>query len=180
MTVRRERSTPRSTVAALARLGLAAIAALSLTSMAFGQTTGKVTTVWKCAAPNPVNAVPVGDTPDHVYVVQQGKCSAASGEIAGVKQKEGMPTEFVDAAGATAKGHGIFIETMANGDKIIYAYDFTGTSRNKMFESGTNTFMATSGTGRFAGIKSNGTCQAKGHPDGSTEFTCNGTYTLPK
>jgi hypothetical protein len=162
------------------RLGLAVVAGLSLPSPAFAQTSGKVTTVWKCAPPNPVNAVPVGDAPDHAYIVQQGKCSAASGEIAGVKQTGGVPTEFVDAMGTAAKGHGIFVETMSNGDKIVYAYEFTGTSKNKVFESGSNTFRATSGTGRFAGIKSSGTCQAKGSQDGSTEFTCTGTYTLPK
>jgi hypothetical protein len=29
-------------------------------------------------------------------------------------------------------------------------------------------------------MKGNGTCQAKGNPDGSGEYTCTGAYTLAK
>jgi hypothetical protein len=162
------------------KLVLMGIAALSLAQVSFAQTSGKVNTLWKCTAPSPMNAIPVGDTPDHVYIVEQAKCTATNGEIAGVKQKEGTATEFVEATGATSKGHGIFVETMSNGDKIIYSYELTGTSKNKMMDTGSNKFTATSGTGQFKGIKASGSCTAKGNPDGSGEFTCTGTYTLGK
>src|SRR4029453_10350336 len=78
----------------------------------------KVASSWKCEAPNPVNALPVGDTPDHAYVLQQVKCTARKGEIAGIVEKEGTSTEFMEATGNNGKGHGVFVETMANGDKI--------------------------------------------------------------
>jgi hypothetical protein len=161
------------------KLVLMVIAFSAIASVSSAQTSGKVSTVWKCAAPT-AQAMPVGDAPDHAYVVQQGKCTASSGEIAGMKQKEGVPTEFVDATGTTSKGHGVFVETMANGDKIFYSYEFTGTSKNKMLDTGTNKWMVASGTGQFKGMKGSGTCQAKGSPDGSAEFTCTGTYTLAK
>ena len=65
-------------------------------------------------------------------------------------------------------------------NKIVYSYEFTGTSKNKMLDSGSNKFTVTSGTGQFKGMKGSGTCNAKGNPDGSAEFTCTGTYTLAK
>jgi hypothetical protein len=162
------------------RLVLTVVVLLAGTTLAFAQTSGKITTTWKCAPPNPSHALLVGDTPDHVYVIDQGKCTTSAGEIAGVKQKEGIPTEFVEGMGATSKGHGVFVETLANGDKIFYSYEFTGTSKNKMLESGTNKWTVSGGTGQFKGMKGSGTCQAKGSADGSAEFTCTGTYTVAK
>ena len=67
---------------------------------------GKVDVQWKCAAPNPVHALPVGDKADHAYVIQQVKCTAAKGEIGGVKNNEGSDTEFAAATGTNGKGHG--------------------------------------------------------------------------
>ena len=33
--------------------------------------TGNVDSSWKCGAPAPMNMIPVGDQPDHAYVIQQ-------------------------------------------------------------------------------------------------------------
>jgi hypothetical protein len=162
------------------KLVLMVVALLSLASLSYAQTSGKISTVWKCAAGTPMTPLPVGDAPDHIYGVQQLKCTAVSGELAGMKQTSGVPTEFVEATGAISKGHGIFVESMSNGDKIVYSYEFTGTSKNKMLDTGSNKFTVTSGTGQFKGMKGTGTCNAKGNPDGSAEFTCTGTYTLAK
>ena len=155
------------------------VAVLSaVASVSSAQSSGKVSTVWKCTAPSAMHAVPVGDAPDHIFAVEQSKCTAASGEIAGVKQKEGVPTEVLEGTGTSAKGHGVFVETLDNGDKIIYSYEFMGTSKGKMMDTGSNKWMVTSGTGKFKGMKGSGTCKAKGNPDGSAEYTCTGTYTL--
>jgi len=158
---------------------LTVLAVISVGSVSFAQT-NKISTVWKCAAPNPANALPVGDAPDHAYVVEQTKCTTTSGEVGGVKQKEGMATEFADAMGANSKGHGVFVETLANGDKIFYNYEFTGTSKDNKFDTGANKFTIASGTGQFKSIKGSGSCRAKGSPDGTAEFTCTGTYTMAK
>lgn len=153
-------------------------AVMGVLVFAQGGTTGKLQVQWKCAPPNPVNMLPVGDTPDHAYVIEQVKCTAANGEIAGVKEKDAMGTEFVDGTGNTSKGHGVFVETLANGDKIVYSYDFTGVSKDNKFVSGSNTWKATSGIGKFKGITGSGTCTAKGNPDGSSVFDCTGTYSI--
>ena len=69
---------------------------------------------------------------------------------------------------------------MANGDKIYFTYQPTGTSKNGVMQSGSNKWQATGGTGKFKGIKGNGACSGKGNADGSTNWTCTGTYSLPK
>jgi len=141
---------------------------------------GKTTTSWTCAAPNPVNALPVGDEPNHLYVVEQVKCSATKGEIAGVKEKEGTATEFAEVTGDASKGHGVFVETLANGDKAFVSYTFTGASKSKVMVSGSNKWTMTGGTGMLKGVKGNGTCTAKGNADGTANYECSGSYTLGK
>jgi hypothetical protein len=141
---------------------------------------GKTATTWKCAPASPVHAVPVGDAPNHMYIVEQTKCTAAKGEIAGVKEQEGTATEFVEVTGDTSKGHGMFVETLANGDKGYFSYTLTGTSKDKVMVSGGNKWTLTGGTGMLKGAKASGTCTAKGNPDGSATFECTGTYTLAK
>ena len=113
-------------------------------------------------------------------MIDQIKCTSTKGEVAGVKEKEGTGTEFAEITGDKSIGHGIFVETLANGDKITVAYQFTGTLKNGQMQSGSNKWQATNGPGKFKGIKYSGTCTAKGNADGSAAFTCNGTYTLPK
>src|SRR5258708_21834080 len=65
---------------------------------------------------------------------------------------------------------------MENGDKNYYRYEFTGTSKNGAFESGTNKWSMTEGGGKMKGGKASGACTAKGNADGSTSFDCMGTY----
>ena len=137
---------------------------------------GKVANQWKCPKPAGDHHIDVGDQPGHAFMIEQIKCTAAKGEIAGVKEKEGTGTEFHDVMGDKDSHHGIFVETMANGDKITYTYEGSGTMKNGQFQSGSNKWSATSGTGKFKGIKASGTCTAKGNPDGSAVFDCTGTY----
>jgi hypothetical protein len=141
---------------------------------------GTTNNAWKCAAANPTNALPVGDAPDHLYVVQQTKCTATKGEVAGIKEVEGTATEFAEVKGNNSTGHGVFVESLANGDKLHVTYTFNGTSKDKVFQTGSNKWTVVGGTGMFAGAKGGGTCTAKGSPDGTVNFECKGTYTLAK
>lgn len=141
---------------------------------------GKVENGWACGKATIANSIEIGDQPHHSYMIAQFKCTSTKGEIAGVKDKEGTATEFDEITGNSLKGHGIFVETMANGDKIIFNYQPMATLKDGQMETGSNKWQATSGGGKFKGIKTSGTCKAKGNPDGSANFTCSGTYTLPK
>lgn len=150
---------------------------LALGSAASAQKPLKVN--WSCTPPNPAQQIAVPDQANHAYVIEQVHCTASTGsEIGGIKQKDGTGVEFVEPNGANAKGHGIFVETLANGDKITYSYTLTGMMANGMMQSGSNAWTATSGTGKMKGITAKGTCTAKGKPDGSADFVCSGTYTL--
>jgi hypothetical protein len=137
-----------------------------------------VNVTWHCAPLGKPTAVEVGDAAGHAFVLEQGKCTALkSSDIAGVKQKEGQVTQFTDATGNSAKGHGIFVETLSSGDKIHYTFTFTGVSKNGKPVSGANRWTAVGGTGKFKGATGSGTCKGTGSPDGSTNYECAGTVT---
>ena len=87
----------------------------------------------------------------------------------------GTGTEFAEITGDSSQGHGVFVETMANGDNIHFTYQTAGA-----IKSGSNKWQATGGTGKFKGINGSGTCTGTGNADGSTTWTCTGTYSLPK
>ncbi|HEY1272046.1 MAG TPA: hypothetical protein VGF08_08680 [Terriglobales bacterium] len=137
---------------------------------------GKTNVQWKCEKPATQHAINIGDKPGHAYAIDQINCAAVKGEIAGVKIKSGTGTEFLEVTGDKATGHGEFVENMENGDQNHYKYDFTGTSKDGAFESGSNKWWMTEGGGKMKGGKASGTCTAKGNPDGSTSFDCMGTY----
>lgn len=69
---------------------------------------------------------------------------------------------------------------MANGDKIYATYQPTVTLKDGQMQSGSDKFQFTGGTGKFKGIKGSGTCKGTGSADGSSNWTCTGTYSLPK
>ncbi len=149
-------------------------------TVALAQNEGKVSNGWLCSKPDQMNSIDVGDQPGHAYAIDQIKCTSTKGEYAGVREKEGTGTEFVEVTGNKSSGHGVFVETFANEDKATFTYQFTGTTKEGKMESGTNKWQATSGSGKFKGMKASGTCKATGNPDGSTSFACEGTYSLPK
>jgi len=149
-------------------------------AMVVAQSSGKVDNGWACGKPENAQSIEVGDKPNHAYSIDQIKCTSTKGEYAGVKEKEGTGTEFIEMKGDHATGHGVFVETMANGDKVHFSYQITATMKDGKLESGTDKWQATSGTGKFKGIKASGSCTGKGTADGGATWACSGTYTIPK
>jgi len=138
---------------------------------------GMTNVQWKCDKPSIQHSIPVGDSAGDVYMIEQIKCTAVKGDVAGVgKIKSGVGTEFLYIKGEKVTGHGEFVETMESGDKNIYKYEFTGTSKNGAFQGGTNKWWLTEGGGKLKGGKASGTCKATGAADQGTSFDCNGTY----
>jgi hypothetical protein len=148
------------------------------TSAAMAQ--GKVSVKWDCAKPSLAHNLEVPDQPNHVYSISQVKCTTTAGEIAGVKQKEGVGTEFHEITGTSDRFRGVFVETLANGDKVTYTYEGTATIKAGLLEAGGNKWSATGGTGSLKGIKALGSCKGSGRPDGSTLFDCSGDYSIAK
>ena len=58
-----------------------------------------VNVTWKCTVQGTPTAVPVGDAAGHAYMLDQQHCTAVSGSIGGIKEKEGTGTEFAEATG---------------------------------------------------------------------------------
>ncbi len=99
---------------------------------------GKVANGWACGKPAMGQSIEVGDQPNHAYAIDQIKCTSTKGEIAGVKEKVGTGTEFAEVTGNSFKGHGVFVETMANGDKVHSTYQITATLKNGQIQSGSD------------------------------------------
>jgi len=108
---------------------------------------GKVSNGWACGKPGSAQSIEVGDQPNHAYSIDQIKCTSTKGEIAGVREKEGAGTEFAEVKGNKSGGHGIFVETMANGDMIYATYQPTATLKDGQMQSGTDKWQYTGGTG---------------------------------
>jgi len=153
---------------------------ISVLSASAALAQGKVAVQWNCAKPAPMNSLDAGDVPNHVFLINQATCSAAKGEIAGIKQKSGMWTEFREVTGNSSRVQGVYVETLANGDKITYTYKGMGMMKADGSGSGSNTWTATSGTGKVKGIKATGSCKGAGKADGTSSFDCTGTWSIPK
>jgi hypothetical protein len=149
-------------------------------TVALAQNEGKVSNGWACSKPDKTNTIEVGDQPGHTYTIAQFKCTSTKGEFAGVREKEGTATEFDEIKGGKLTGHGIFIETFANGDKATFTYQPSGTIKDGKVGSLGDKWQATSGIGKFKGIKASGTCTGNGNADGGSTLACTGAYSLPK
>ena len=136
-----------------------------------------IKSAWKCSVVEPVSTVPVTGQANHAYSIYQVNCTASSGEIMGVKEKTGTATEFAEVNGNVSKGHGIFVETLENGDTVRYDYTFSSKMNGKVATAASNMFKIVSGTGKAKGIKGSGACKGKGNPDASLELQCTGTHT---
>ena len=149
-----------------------------LSSAALAQV--KVDNQWKCGKATVQHSIDVGDKPGHAYAVDQISCTSTKGEIEGVKIKSGVGTEFLEVTGDKFTGHGEFIETMANGDKNFYTYQFTGTMKNGVLQAGSDTWTLREGGGKLKGAKASGACKGAGNPDQTATCDCAGEYTMPK
>ena len=152
-----------------------AIVALAV-AMASAQT--KASFSGKCGKPDVQQSIPVPDQPGHAFMLAQGKCTTTVGEIGGAKSKEGAFSEHGEAMGTHMKNSGVYVETYDSGDKVFYNYQTTGTTKEGVFQSGSNKYQITGGTGKMKGIKGSGGCKLTGAADGSLDYSCSGEYTL--
>jgi hypothetical protein len=144
-------------------------------AMASAQT--KTSSSGKCAKPDVQQNIPAGDHPGHVFTLAQGKC-VSKGEVGGEASKEGAFSEHGEAMGNRVKAWGVFVETYDSGDKIFYNYQTTGTTKDDVFQAGTDKYQISGGTGKMKGIKGSGTCKLTGAADGSLDYSCEGEYTV--
>lgn len=132
----------------------------------------------KCAKPEVLQTLPAGDKEGHAYLLQQGKCETATGEVEGAKSKQGAFAEHGESTATRIQGWGTYVESYDSGDKIFYAYHTTAAVKDGVITTGGNTYQIAGGTGKMKGIKGSGTCKLKGNADGSLDFACTGEYTM--
>jgi hypothetical protein len=157
------------------KLLLVALSLLVSGSVAMAQS--KVATKWHCEKPAADHKLDVGDMPDHSYGIAQGPCNATSSD-SGFKEKSAEYTEFQENWQASFNNHGRFNVTMDNGDKVYYTYE--GSGPTDITKPATNKFKILSGTGKYKGIKGSGACSGDRTADGTSDWTCTGTYSIGK
>jgi hypothetical protein len=75
---------------------------------------------------------------------------------------------------------GVYIETMSNGEKLIYRHHGFGTMKKNAFAGGTDSWEVVRATGKMAGVRGKGTCKIVPEPDGSATDECTGDYIVPQ
>ena len=152
---------------------------LALAAVASAQT--KISATLQCGKPDQVQAIEVGDRPNHSFTISQFKCTLTKSlEIAGLQSKEYVVTVFSEVSGNRSHGQEYGVITMTNGDKCYVRSQHSATLKEGVFESIEGKWSHAGGTGKLKGLKGQGTFTAKGAPDGTSTFEVEGEYELPK
>jgi hypothetical protein len=151
---------------------------LALAAVASAQT--KISATLQCGKPDQVQAIEVGDRPNHSFVISQMKCTLTkASEIAGLQGKEVVNTVFTEASGNRLHHQAYSVESMTNGDKFYSRCQGSATMKEGVFETEGKCSFA-GGTGKLKGLKGQGTYTGKGAPDGTSTMETEGEYELPK
>jgi hypothetical protein len=162
------------------RYGLLVCLILLVASSALAQT--PMAGVTLCGPAKPEYVIRAGDNPGHSYGLAQGSCTwTKPWEVAGLKSTVGIGTQIIETNGDTSKVRGTFVDTMTNGDRVFYSFDFTLVAKPGGGQVSGHKWQMTGGSGKFQGVKGQGTCTAAPvGTDGSFRYDCRGDYTLPK
>jgi hypothetical protein len=135
-----------------------------------------------CSPAKPDYLIRVGDNPGHSYGLAQATCRwTTPWEIAGLKNTQGMGTQVSETNGDTTKVRGTFVDTMSNGDRAFYSFEFTLATQTGGPQVQGHKWELLGGTGKLVGVKGHGTCAAKPEgTDGSFSYDCRGEYALPR
>ncbi len=131
-----------------------------------------------CSPPSALHALPVEGQPDHAYSVSQVKCTwTKPWQIGGVAAKDGVGTGTDVVSGNTSQSSGTYVDTMANGDKAYYKYEFnTITKDGKPEKISNHKWELIGGTGKMNAVKGKGTCNVTVQADGKINYECQGEY----
>ena len=114
-------------------------------------------------------SLPVGDQPDHVITLSQGKCAWTKPFLLGGSPvKESTEVNVTDAAGGAMRGYGYDIGAVASGDKYFVRYEAASRLQNGIVVGGSGTWSFTGGTGKLSRLQGSGTYTCKGSAAGSS------------
>ena len=158
---------------------VASLMLLALATVATAQT--KTSGTVQCGKSDLAHAIPVGDHPNHSFVINQGKCTWSKPmEIAGTQTKEDVATDFMEVTGNNSRGQGYVVGTMANGDKFHVRTQESATLKDGVPQKAEGKWSFARGTGKLKGIKGKGTYKGTAGSDGSMTIEVEGDYELPK
>src|SRR5207245_10677004 len=80
----------------------------------------KLVSQWNCGQPSDAHSIDVGDQAKHSYAVTNTTCTATKSEVGGVKEQEGIGTQFNETMGDTSTWHGELVLQAETGDEIAY------------------------------------------------------------
>ena len=144
-------------------------------------TAQKMTEQIKCGQPDQQYAIPVGDAPGHVYGISHASCTYPKpGNIGVAKKVAGEDVVFSETTSTRTQWHGVFTETMSNGEKLYYRHHGEGVLNNGTFTSGEDVWEVSGGTGSYKAYRGKGVCKLHPQPDGMFLDDCSGEYTAPK
>ncbi len=148
--------------------------------LALAQT--KISGTVQCSKNTLEQMVPAGDRPNHALGVTQGHCTWTKPMlIAGVPTKQGVATGLQEVDGNNVNNHGVYVETMANGDQVHMSYEVTVITKDgQLLQITGHKWQIVGGTGKFKDIKGQGACKGTPTADGGVTYESRGEYTLPK
>ena len=157
-----------------------AVGAVALLCAAGGSAQTKMSGAGTCAKPDVEHSIQVPDSPGQSFSISQSKCTwSKPWQIEGQATTGGVATVFAHAKGNTIRQSEVYVDTLANGDKVFYSYDDTATIKDKLPQPTKGKWAILSATGNMKGIKGSGTCSVTPQADGSAQFECQGEYTMP-
>ena len=148
--------------------------------VASGEAQTKMSGSGTCAKADVEHSIAVPDSPGQSFTISQTKCTwSKPWEIEGQATTGGVATIFAHTIGNTVHQSEVYVDTLANGDKVFYRYSENGTLKNNVPQPSKGKWTITNGTGKATGIKGSGTCSVTPVADGSVKFECEGEYTMP-
>ena len=150
------------------KLIFVAFCVVVLTSLAVAQ--NNLDTKWHCSKASAEQSYQAADSV-HSYGAAQGNCSATSSKTG---EKSGTYTENNETTKTSLKNHGTYVVTMDDGDKVYYSYSGMGNPAKK---AANNKWTIAGGTGKYKAAKGAGTCAGTLNDDGSSDWSCTGTFT---
>jgi hypothetical protein len=130
---------------------------------------------YSCPPADLVQGVPAADQGGVPMEVALGAC-AVTGDLAGANTKDAVIAVTAEPIVSGAKVWGVAMVTLIDGVNVGFIFQ---TAQNNITHTGQPAYQITWGTGRMSGIKGSGVCAVIYLPNGGSNGSCTGLYTIP-
>jgi hypothetical protein len=136
----------------------------------------KVDGTVRCAKPETDHSIDVPDRPGHALIIDKRKCTWTEPiELQGAKMKDGVLVNFTERMEKTLHIHSFEVDKLESGEEItIHSSGQIAGEKGPASGKGRWDFMR--GTGKYKGIRGNGTYEAKLDAEDVLTFEFEGSY----